>query len=67
MAAAGRHALLHGACFDIRWKAPVYADTVIHPHARVVEVQSDKVAFEVDATLEAGATAMVGQIVVPLA
>lgn len=67
MGAAGRHALLHGACFDIRWKAPVYADTVIHPQARVSEVHDDRVVFEVGATLEAGAAAMVGQVVVPLA
>jgi hypothetical protein len=67
MATAGGHALLHGACFDIRWKAPVYADLVIHPHARVIERAEDRVVFEVDAMLESGAVAMTGQIVVPLA
>ena len=66
MAEVGRQALLHGACFDVRWKAPVYADAVIHPHARVSEVRDDRVVFAIDATLESGATAMTGQIVVPI-
>lgn len=66
MQQAGREALLHGACFDIRWKAPVYADLVIRPHARVVEAGDDRVVFEVDATLDSGATAMVGQVAIPL-
>lgn len=67
MATVGRHALLHGACFDIRWKAPVHADVVIHPRARVVETRDDRVVLDVDAVLDSGATAMTGQIVVPLA
>ena len=67
MAAAGRQSLLHGANFDVRWKAPVYADTVIHPHARVVEVRDDRVVFDIDAVLESDAVAMTGQVVVPLA
>ena len=66
MAEAGRHSLLHGAYFDVRWKAPVYADAVIYPHARVSEVRDDRVVFDIDATLESGATAMTGQIVVPI-
>ena len=67
MAKAGRQALLHGASFDIRWKAPVYADLVIFPHARVVQTAPDRVVFKVDAILESGATAMSGQVTVPLA
>jgi acyl dehydratase len=67
LARAGRAALLHGASFDIRWKAPVYADRVIRPHARVTDVQADRVVFEIDASLEDGAIAMIGQVVVPLA
>jgi len=63
---AGRHALLHGACFDVRWKAPVYADLVIVPHVCVVQAAADRVVFDIDATLESGATAMVGQVTVPL-
>jgi len=66
MAEVGRQALMHGANFDIRWKAPVHADSVIHPHARVVEVGAGQVVFDVDAVLDSGATAMVGRIVVPL-
>ncbi len=64
---AGREALFYGACFDTRWKAPVYADRVIRPHAQVVEALADRVVFEVTATLEDGTTAMTGRIVVPMA
>jgi len=67
LARAGRHALLYGATFDIRWKAPVYADRVIHPMARVTEAAADRVAFTVEATLEDGSTAMTGRVTVPLA
>lgn len=67
MAAVGRHALLHGAYFDIRWKAPVFADSVIHPHARIATITGDRVVFDVEAVLDSGAVAMTGQIVVPLA
>jgi len=66
MARVGRQALMHGACFDVRWKAPVHADTIIHPHARVTDAQADRVVFEIDATLASGATAMIGQVTVPL-
>lgn len=64
---AGRESLLHGASFDIRWKAPVYADTVMYPQARVAEVLADRVVFDVDATLDGGVTAMIGRVIVPLA
>ncbi|HEX7034557.1 MAG TPA: MaoC family dehydratase [Pseudomonadales bacterium] len=67
LARAGREALFHGACFDIRWKAPVYADTVIRPSARVAEALADRVVFEVTATLEDGTTAMTGRVVAPMA
>ena len=66
MAEVGRQALMHGANFDIRWKAPVHADSVIHPHARVVEAGEGRVVFDVDAVLDSGATAMIGRITVPL-
>jgi acyl dehydratase len=67
LAHCGRESLLHGACFDIRWKTPVYADRVMRPSARVAEVLPDRVVFEVGAELEDGVTAMTGQVVVPLA
>jgi acyl dehydratase len=67
MQATGRHALLHGAAFDVRWKAPVYADTAIRPHVSVATAAPDQVVFDVDAMLDSGATAMTGRIVVPLA
>jgi acyl dehydratase len=67
LARAGRHALLYGANFDVRWKSPVYADLVMRPRARVAEVLADRVVFDIDATLESGATAMTARVVVPLA
>jgi hypothetical protein len=67
MAQAGRDALLHGACFDIRWKAPVYADLVIRPSARVVEASARQIVFDVDATLDSGEVAMTGRVTIPLA
>jgi acyl dehydratase len=63
----GRQALLHGASFDIRWKTPVYADLVMRPRTRVTEVATDRVVVDIDATLDSGATAMTGRVVVPLA
>jgi hypothetical protein len=66
MAHAGRHSLLHGANFDIRWKAPVFADLVIFPHVRVAAATDAQVVFEIDATLDSGATAMTGTVTVPL-
>ena len=67
MQAVGRQSLLHGAAFDIRWKAPVFADLVIRPHARVAQAAADRVSFDVDAILESGATAMTGRVTIPLA
>ena len=67
MAAAGPEALVHGASFDVRWKAPVYADLVIRPVAEVIEAEQDRVTFQLTATLEDGATAMTGTVTVPLA
>jgi acyl dehydratase len=67
LARAGRESLLYGACFDVRWKAPVYADRVIRPSAQVVEARTDRVVLEVAATLEDGTTAMTGRVFVPMA
>ena len=66
MAFAGRDVLLYGSSFDIRWKAPVYADLVIRPHARVAAITDDRITFEVDAILASDAVAMVGTVTVPL-
>lgn len=65
MDAAGAHSLLHGASFDVRWKAPVEDDTVITPTARVVAVDG-AVTFELDVALKSGVTAMTCTAVVPL-
>ncbi len=66
MEAAGTHALLHGAAFDIRWKAPVFADATIYPTANVTERNDRSVKFEVMARLEDDAVAMVGTVEIPL-
>ena len=66
MAQVGRYVLLHGANFDVRWKAPVYADTVMYPHAEVAQVAADRVVFDIGVTLEDDAVAMVGVVTVPL-
>lgn len=67
LAEAGRQALFHGANFDIRWKAPVYADLTIRPTARVSAVSENQIVFDIEATLEDDATAMTGRVTIPLA
>ena len=66
LAVAGRDALLHGACFDVRWKAPVFAGTTIYPLARVRDRDEDKLTIDLEAKLDGDVTAMVGEVVVPL-
>ncbi|MEM7001982.1 MAG: MaoC family dehydratase [Pseudomonadota bacterium] len=63
----GEQALLHGTAFDIRWKAPVYADLTLLPSAKVRSVSADLVVIDLLAELENGPTAMVGELQVPLA
>ena len=67
MAAFGEQALLHGAHFDIRWKAPTENDVYIVPTVTVTAAESDRVVFDVQVDLEDGPTAMVATITVPLA
>ena len=62
----GRYALYHGASFDIRWKSPVYADTIINAKAEVVGATAEAIVFDLEVKLETGAIAMVGQVTVPL-
>ena len=77
MQCAGRHSLLHGASFDLRWKAPVHADQEIQPIARVVESLSDRVVFLLEARLKPedalaseprddDVVAMTGQVTIPI-
>ena len=67
MAAFGPQALLHGACFDVRWKAPTECDTLIRPTARVAAVHADRVEVELEVRREADdAVAMVGNLVIPM-
>lgn len=66
MQAFGEQSLLHGAQFDVRWKAPTENDVMIVPSAAVQEVAADRVVFGLKVDLAAGATAMVGTVTVPL-
>lgn len=67
MAAWGPQSLLHGANFDIRWKAPTEDDTVIVPTATVTAMEPDRVELDLQVDLVDGPTTMVGHLVVPLA
>ena len=72
LAGVGRESLLYGANFDIRWKTPVYADQVIRPRVVVESIETDRVIFHIDATLDpetdddSQAIAMQGIVTVPL-
>lgn len=63
----GSQALSHGAKFDVRWKAPTEADSVIVPTATVTAVDPEQVVFDLAVTLGSGSVAMVGTATVPLA
>ena len=66
MQEVGEEALLHGANFDVRWKAPVHADSVIFPSVQVAAVSADLVVLDCTVRLADGAIAMVSQIRIPL-
>ncbi|MEM7078240.1 MAG: MaoC family dehydratase [Pseudomonadota bacterium] len=63
----GRDALFHGANFDVRWKAPVYADTDVLPRVTVAAKDDRLVTFDLQVDLADGAAAMVARVTVPLA
>ena len=67
MAALGTEALMHGAHFDIRWKAPTESDVHIVPTATVVAAEPDRLVLDLQVGLEAGPTAMVGTLTIPIA
>lgn len=67
MARLGPQCLLHGAHFDMRWKAPTENDVIIIPAVTVAEVGDREVALDLQVDLKAGPTAMVGRVTVPLA
>lgn len=66
MARLGPQVLLHGAHFDVRWKAPTENDVVIVPTATVAAVDLRGVEFDIHVDLAGGPTAMVGRITIPL-
>lgn len=67
MSACGPAALLHGAHFDIRWKAPTEDGVTIIPTAVVVQAAADRVVFDIAVQIVDGPVAMVGQVTIPLA
>ena len=66
MSELGQEVLLHGANFDIRWKAPTIDGSTIIPTATVLAMADDRVDFGVSVALEDGTEAMVGRITIPL-
>lgn len=66
MAAFGNQALLHGTKFDVRWKAPTESDVSIVPSATVTAAEPDRVVLDLHVGLQAGPTAMVGTVTIPL-
>lgn len=67
MARLGPQVLLHGAHFDVRWKAPTENDVMIVPIAKVTEMDDQRLVFDAQVDLAGGPTAMVGRITIPLA
>ncbi len=65
MRALGKQALLHGACFDLRWVAQVRAGTCVEPRARVSAVLEDRVELDLEVGCE-GRVAMTGSLAIPL-
>jgi acyl dehydratase len=61
----GTEALLHGACTDVQWVAPVRAETRVRPVARVVAFGAAGVEIGLEAHCE-GVLAMRGRLVLPL-
>ena len=66
MGAVGPQALLHGAHFDIRWKAPTQDGEHIVSSATVTSAEPDRVVFDLQVELVDGPTAMVGTLTVPM-
>ncbi|MBT5756130.1 MAG: hypothetical protein HOI41_14310, partial [Acidimicrobiaceae bacterium] len=67
MAEFGSQSLLHGANFDVRWKAPTENDVHIVPKATVTQAEPDRLVLDLQVDLADGPTAMVGTLMIPLA
>ena len=68
LAAWGPESLSHGACFDVRWRAPVEADDEIVPSAIVTAVDDRSIEVSLEVALgRTGVAAMVGTVIVPTA
>ena len=67
MAEFGSQSLLHGANFDVRWKAPTENDVHIVPKATVTQAEPDRLVLDLQVDLADGPTAMVGILTIPLA
>lgn len=66
MRGLGAHCLLHGANFDIRWKAPTEDGVTIIPTATATTVADDRLVLDLAVDLATGITAMVGTLTIPL-
>ena len=65
MRALRKQALLHGACFDLRWVAQVRAGTCVEPRATVSGASDDRVELDLEVGCE-GRVAMTGSLAIPL-
>lgn len=61
----GPGVLSHGACIDVRWKAPTRCDVVIVPTATVTALTADSVSVDLRVALADDVTAMEGTVVIP--
>lgn len=66
MQAWGPHALLHGACFDVRWVSQVRAGSPVAPRAVVTAVAAQRVDLALEVACEER-VAMTGSLALPLA
>ena len=66
MRAWGPEALLHGAGFDVRWKAQTYAETRVTPRARIERVDPELATVSLEVEGEER-TALTGTLRIPLA
>ncbi len=63
--ALGQEALLHGACFDLRWVSQVRAGTGVEPTATVSAASEERVEMDLEVACE-GRVAMTGSLAIPL-
>ena len=65
MEAWGAESLLHGSHTDVRWLAPVHAESRIEPRATVSARRDDRLEVDLEVGCE-GRTALTGTLTIPL-